>query len=259
MKQAVYVAATLAAWAALGAVAEAQSMTDAELVQRFRAQMQSIRAAENPATAGQSLGATRGLVLTAPGEEPAAQAKVETATAAKGLTLTPDAGQGATVTASAGSETGAPLTHWELPKDEQVNVQVTFAFDSSALADAQKPKLAQVCEVLGTAGVNVLRIVGHTDASGPWSYNQKLSEMRAQEVMRFFVDSCGIPAEKLQAVGVGEQFPFDEQESARRGEPAGGVPGDQLRPEFSVRINALTAIRWAYLMRTSHVHCMYVR
>ena len=56
-----------------------------------------------------------------------------------------------------------------------------------------------------------MRIVGHTDASGPWGYNQKLSELRAQEVMRFFVDSCGIPADKLQAVGVGEQFPFDDK------------------------------------------------
>lgn len=208
MKQAVYAAATLAAWAAFGAVADAQGMTDAELVQRFRAQMQSIKAAENPGTGDQSMGATRGLVLVAPGDEPAAEVKVETAPAG-GVTLAPV--PDATGTAAAGSEAAPTLTHWELPKNEQVNVQVTFAFDSSALDDAQKPKLAQICEVLGAAGVNLLRIVGHTDASGPWTYNQKLSELRAQEVMRFFVDSCGIPADKLQAVGVGEQFPFDDK------------------------------------------------
>ncbi|MFO1144271.1 MAG: OmpA family protein [Amaricoccus sp.] len=209
MKQAVYAAATFAAWVACGAVAQAQGMTDAELVQRFRAQMQSIKAAETPG-ADRSMGATRGLVLTAPGEEPAAQVQVETAAPAEGLTLTP-VPDAATNTAADGSEPAPTMTHWELPKDEQVNVQVTFAFDSSALDDAQKPKLAQICEVLGAAGVNVMRIVGHTDASGPWGYNQKLSELRAQEVMRFFVDSCGIPADKLQAVGVGEQFPFDDK------------------------------------------------
>jgi len=207
LKQAVYAAATLAAWGALGAVAQAQGMTDAELVQRFRAQMQMIKAAETPGVP--SLGATRGLVLLSPGDQPAAEVSVGTATPAEGLTLAPV--PGGSDTAAAGSEAAPTMTHWELPKDEQVNVQVTFAFDSSALGDAQKPKLAQICEVLDKAGVNVMRIVGHTDASGPWSYNQKLSELRAQEVVRFFVDSCGIPADKLQAVGVGEQFPFDDK------------------------------------------------
>ena len=124
----------------------------------------------------------------------------------------PDAGPGTSQTAAAESGSAAlTLTHWELPKYEQVNMQVTFAFDSSALSGSQKPKLQQICGVLGAAGVNVLRIVGHTDASGPWSYNQQLSELRAQEVMRYFVNDCGIPADRLQAVGVGEQFPFDDK------------------------------------------------
>ena len=204
MRQAVYAAATLAA---LGATAQAQGLTDAELVQRFRAQMQAIKAAETPGVP--SLGATRGLVLLAPGDEPAAEVSVQTATPAEGLTLAPV--PGGSDTSAAGSDEAPTMTHWELPKDEQVNVQVTFAFDSSALGDAQKPKLAQICEVLDKAGVNVMRIVGHTDATGPWGYNQKLSELRAQEVVRFFVDSCGIPVDKLQAVGVGEQFPFDDK------------------------------------------------
>lgn len=210
MKQAVYLAATIAAWASCGVVAEAQGMTDAELVQRFRAQMHSIRAAQGLEAGEESLGATRGLVLVSPGEKPPAEVKVETASSSGGLNLAPEDAPG-TDTAAAGTGTAEPLTHWELPRDEQVNVQVTFAFDSSALGDAQKPKLAQICEVLNAAGVNLLRIVGHTDASGPWSYNQKLSELRAEEVMRFFVDSCGIPADRLEAVGVGEQFPFDDK------------------------------------------------
>ena len=70
--------------------------------------------------------------------------------------------------------------------------------------------------MLDSAGVNVLRIVGHTDASGPWSYNLKLSELRAEEVKRFFESDCGIAADRLQAIGVGEQFPFDDRDPARR-------------------------------------------
>ena len=97
----------------------------------------------------------------------------------------------------------------DMPEEDRVFVQVTFAFDSAALAETQKPNLRQICKALDAANVGVLRIVGHTDAAGPWGYNLKLSELRAEEVMRFFVTECGVPAERLQAVGVGEQFPFD--------------------------------------------------
>ena len=38
--------------------------------------------------------------------------------------------------------------------------------------------------------------------------------LRAEEVQRFFVDECGIPAERTQAVGVGEQFPYDDHDPA---------------------------------------------
>ena len=100
----------------------------------------------------------------------------------------------------------------ELPEDEQVNVQVTFAFDSAVLADSEKPVLRTVCSAIDKADVGVLRIVGHTDAAGPAGYNQKLSVLRAEEVERFFVDDCGIAPGRLQAVGVGEQFPFDESD-----------------------------------------------
>jgi outer membrane protein OmpA-like peptidoglycan-associated protein len=80
------------------------------------------------------------------------------------------------------------------------------------LSDSQKPVLRQVCGALDMAGVGVMRIVGHTDASGPAGYNQKLSVLRAEEVQRFFVDDCHIAPERLQAIGVGEQFPYDERD-----------------------------------------------
>jgi outer membrane protein OmpA-like peptidoglycan-associated protein len=208
LKKVVCAGAVCAACAA-GVGAHAQGMSDAEIAARFRAQMQSIRAA----TANPALGASRGLVLsnTAPGGDAATAVQIEPAPPGAGaLKLQNPAAD--TQTAATGS--AAVVAHWNLPKGEQVNVQVTFAFDSAALSDSQKPKLRQICGVLGAAGVGVLRIVGHTDASGPWSYNQKLSELRAEEVKRFFVDDCGIAADRLQAVGVGEQFPYDDRNPA---------------------------------------------
>lgn len=204
MKEVLF-AAALAVGLGAGAFAQESSLSDSEMAARFRAQMESIRAATDP-----EVGLTRGLVLSngADAAPPAAAPVVVS-------TVDPDAAPagGPAAPAPAAPEVAAvaPTTpvHWDLPPGEQVNVQITFAFDSSAISDAEKPKLQQVCGVLDEAGVGVLRIVGHTDAAGPWGYNLKLSELRAEEVMRFFVTECGVPADRLQAVGVGEQFPFD--------------------------------------------------
>jgi outer membrane protein OmpA-like peptidoglycan-associated protein len=202
------------------ASASAQTLTDTEIAARFAAQRAAIRDVEtNPA-----LGPSRGLVLTnietaapAPGVAVEAPAPPGAATAGAPLVLLPTTDDGAATTpgglATSVAAEGPPATpvsaHWTLPKEDEVNVQVTFAFDSAVLADSQKSLLRTVCSGYDKAGVDVLRIVGHTDAAGPARYNQNLSVLRAEEVKRFFVSDCGIAADRLQAVGVGEQFPFD--------------------------------------------------
>jgi outer membrane protein OmpA-like peptidoglycan-associated protein len=203
MKQVFHAISIGAIWGFAAVPCFAQTLSDAEIADRFRAQLRSIGAAE----ANPDLGATRGLVLVpvSPTEEAAAAARDPDA---------PEGGGGGETTLTlTDPETGAEETQavWTLPPEEQVNVQISFGFDSAALAESQKPKLRRICEQLGAAGVKVLRVVGHTDASGPWDYNQQLSELRAEEVKRFFVGDCGIAEDRLQAVGVGEQFPFDKK------------------------------------------------
>lgn len=132
----------------------------------------------------------------------------------RGLVLVPSNGQAETAqpsdteSAEAGDE-----TYVELSPEEQVNIQIKFDFDSSALRDDQKPKLATLCNVMKNVDVEVFRIVGHTDASGSASYNESLSKLRAEEVKRHLVsDECGIDEKRLQAVGVGEQYPLDKDD-----------------------------------------------
>lgn len=97
----------------------------------------------------------------------------------------------------------------ELPKDEQVNINISFDFDSSALRDDQKPRLDSLCNVMKATDVQLFRIVGHTDSSGSDSYNEKLSLLRAEEVKRHLETDCGIPGTKMEALGVGARYPFD--------------------------------------------------
>jgi outer membrane protein OmpA-like peptidoglycan-associated protein len=45
---------------------------------------------------------------------------------------------------------------------------------------------------------------GHTDAAGSDTYNQELSEKRAEAVKRFLSEKFKLPAESLVAVGFGK-------------------------------------------------------
>ncbi|WP_210528261.1 OmpA family protein [Rubellimicrobium arenae] len=132
---------------------------------------------------------------------------------------------GTTVTAAANPSMATPGTvvFGQLDESLQVNVRVTFAFDSAVLAEDQLPKLDQLCHVMKDSGINLFRIVGHTDAAGSAEYNEKLSLLRAEEVRRYFIGQCGMTADRLEAVGLGERFLF---------EPSDPRAGANRRVEF---------------------------
>lgn len=185
----------------LAAPAAAQELSDSELAQRLRAQREAMQDLQ----ANPDLGAARGLVLTT--VDPTQEAEPGRIPPP----VTPSAPTAAAVAAvtAEGGGADASTIYVDMPNPDDVFVQVTFAFDSAALAEDQKPGLRRVCKALDAAGVGTLRIVGHTDAAGPARYNQRLSVLRAEEVQRFFVNDCGIAPDRLQAIGVGEQFPAD--------------------------------------------------
>lgn len=66
--------------------------------------------------------------------------------------------------------------------------------------------------LIDNAGVRV-RIAGHTDSDGSSSYNQGLSERRANSVLDYLVRK-GVPANTLTAIGHGEESPVVPNTSA---------------------------------------------
>ncbi|MCF6232419.1 MAG: OmpA family protein [Rhodobacteraceae bacterium] len=132
----------------------------------------------------------------------------------RGLVIVPS-NQPATATTTAAAEpseespTTAVTTYAAVERADQVNIQISFDFDSAALREDQKPKLASLCQAMKSVDVAVFQIIGHTDSSGKASYNERLSLLRAQEVKHHLVSSCGIEGTRLQAVGMGESAPFD--------------------------------------------------
>ncbi|MEM0937142.1 MAG: OmpA family protein [Pseudomonadota bacterium] len=130
----------------------------------------------------------------------------------RGLSIAPTTSGDAAVTAtddSAATTVAATEEYTQVPVEDQVAIQISFDFDSSALRADQKPKLATLCEAMQSFSEGGFRIVGHTDASGSASYNERLSLLRAEEVKRHLVSDCGISETRLEAVGVGEAFPLD--------------------------------------------------
>jgi outer membrane protein OmpA-like peptidoglycan-associated protein len=130
----------------------------------------------------------------------------------RGLVIVPS-GQSATAatgtSASAQTEVTTTQGYTAVDRADQVNIKINFDFDSAALREDEKPKLANLCEAMKAVDVAVFQIIGHTDSSGSASYNQNLSLLRAEEVKRHMVSNCGIEENRLEAIGLGESAPFN--------------------------------------------------
>ena len=85
---------------------------------------------------------------------------------------------------------------------------LVFSHGGSEIEAVDEVMLDPVAEVIKTrcAG-KTITIEGHTSISGSPEYNQKLSERRAEAVMRYLI-SRGVPAAQLRAVGYGETRPI---------------------------------------------------
>ncbi|MEX0350637.1 MAG: OmpA family protein [Paracoccaceae bacterium] len=127
----------------------------------------------------------------------------------RGLVIVPSGQQEPASDDTATTVATAPAEYTAVPKDQQVNIQISFDFDSAALRDDQKPKLTALCSAMQGVDVNVFQIIGHTDSSGSAAYNENLSLLRAKEVKRHLVSDCGIDEFRLEAVGAGESQPFN--------------------------------------------------
>jgi OOP family OmpA-OmpF porin len=98
------------------------------------------------------------------------------------------------------------------PKMETVTLQADqlFGFDKANIKAEGKAALDEVVtKIKSRPSLEVVMITGHTDRLGSASYNQKLSERRANIVKSYLV-SKGVSESRLQAIGKGEAMPVVE-------------------------------------------------
>jgi outer membrane protein OmpA-like peptidoglycan-associated protein len=86
-----------------------------------------------------------------------------------------------------------------------IDLEVTFEYDSAAIGPKAAPTLVTLGRALGSAELKgaIFVIAGHTDAAGTDSYNQSLSERRAEAVKIFLTQQFKLSPDQLVAVGFG--------------------------------------------------------
>lgn len=94
---------------------------------------------------------------------------------------------------------------------------IQFAPDKTVPTPASAPQLAQIARYLKSSRKPVL-VVGHTDASGDYAYNVRLSQARAIAITAALATKHGIPRTSLTPVGVGMAAPV-----ASNATPAGAA------------------------------------
>jgi outer membrane protein OmpA-like peptidoglycan-associated protein len=84
---------------------------------------------------------------------------------------------------------------------------VKFATNSADLNPEYIDVLSSVSKVLAEYEQTVVEVAGHTDSSGPESYNLALSQKRAGSVAKY-LETQGVINERLLTIGLGESMPI---------------------------------------------------
>ncbi|MEE4638412.1 MAG: OmpA family protein [Wenzhouxiangella sp.] len=89
---------------------------------------------------------------------------------------------------------------------------VLFELGQTELQAGARENLNDVVDLLQGEPDRRIRIEGHTDSSGPADVNMRISQERAEAVREALI-AMGIGADRIQAVGMGEEFPIASNET----------------------------------------------
>lgn len=101
--------------------------------------------------------------------------------------------------------TGVSVTRYGDQLKLNMPHNITFDVNQYTVRPEFHRTLQAVCEVFKEFDETQITVAGHTDASGPASYNQTLSENRAAAVQNHFTSAnCGINSARISSIGYGE-------------------------------------------------------
>ena len=106
----------------------------------------------------------------------------------------------------------AALPNWaNLGKLSQMVVEINFANDSVAMEPESYRTLGLIADALHHPNLTrySFLVVGHTSSTGDAKHNLQLSEARANAIKEALSTTFAVPAERLFAVGAGQEYPID--------------------------------------------------
>jgi outer membrane protein OmpA-like peptidoglycan-associated protein len=93
----------------------------------------------------------------------------------------------------------------------KIDLEIKFDYNSAEIATASMPSVQALGRALSNPNLrgSTFMVAGHTDAVGGETYNQDLSERRADSIKRYLTDKYGINGADLVTVGYGKSKPKD--------------------------------------------------
>lgn len=116
------------------------------------------------------------------------------------------------VAAPAPKPAPAPVVAPAAPAKVTYAADAFFDFDKAVLKPEGKAKLDDLVGKVKDINLEVIIAVGHTDATGPDGYNQKLSVKRSEAVKAYLV-SKGIDKNRVYTEGKGEAQPVADNKT----------------------------------------------
>jgi outer membrane protein OmpA-like peptidoglycan-associated protein len=93
-----------------------------------------------------------------------------------------------------------------IEKKPSIDLEINFEYNSDAIGDKAAPQVTALGQALSSEELkgSTFVVAGYTDAKGGDSFNQGLSERRADAVKRYLAEKYNIEATNLVTVGYGK-------------------------------------------------------
>ncbi len=92
-----------------------------------------------------------------------------------------------------------------------IDLEITFDYNSATISKKARPAVEALGKALASDDLkgSTFVVAGHTDGVGSESYNQDLSERRADAIKRYLTEKYGLTGADLVTVGYGKSKPKD--------------------------------------------------
>ena len=92
-----------------------------------------------------------------------------------------------------------------------IDLEISFEYNSADISAKAQPAVTALGKALSNPELkgSTFVVAGHTDAVGGETFNQDLSERRAEAIKKVLVDKYGIAGSDLVTVGYGKNKPKD--------------------------------------------------